>query len=137
MDQPSNPQAADNPAGAPVLPDAAPEPQEPAVIRREDYRPFAWKVPEIRLDFDLGVETTQVEATLKVTPNPDAEPSDEIRLDGDGLVLESVTVDGVARNDWRREGEDLVIPLSQGEHTLGIVTRIDLIDALLARPEIA
>ena len=67
MDQPSNPQTAANGAsGAPVLPDAAPDPHEPAIIRREDYVPFAWHVPEIRLHFDLGLETTRVEATLKV-----------------------------------------------------------------------
>ena len=96
MDQPSNPQTATNaPSGAPVLPDAAPDPQAPAVILRKDYQPFAWRVPEIRLDFDLGIETTRVEATLTIEPNRDAEPSDEIRLDGDGLVLESVAVDGV------------------------------------------
>ena len=36
MDQPSDlPTAANAPSGSPVLPDAAPEPQEPAVIRRK------------------------------------------------------------------------------------------------------
>ncbi|GAB5348855.1 aminopeptidase N [Alteriqipengyuania sp. 357] len=125
MDQPSTPQAAaDSPAGAPNLPDAAPEPHEPAVIRREDYAPFAWRVPAIRLAFDLGIETTRVEATLDVEPNPDAEASDEIRLDGDGLVLESVHVDGAECTDWRREGEALIVPLAPGAHKLAIVTRI-------------
>ncbi len=125
MDQPSNPQTATNaPSGAPVLPDAAPDPQAPAVIRREDYQPYAWRVPEIRLDFDLGIETTRVKATLTIEPNPDAEPSDEIRLDGDGLVLESVAVDGSPRDDWRRDGETLVVPLGQGAQKLTIVTRI-------------
>ena len=58
MDQPSNPAAADNaPAGAPVLPDAAPEPDAPAIIRRKDYTPFPWRVPEVRLAFDLGQPT--------------------------------------------------------------------------------
>ena len=81
MDQPSDlPTAATTPSGAPVLPDAAPEPQSPAVIRREDYKPFAWLVPEIRLEFDLGVDTTQVQAVLKVAPNPDAEGADEIQM---------------------------------------------------------
>ncbi|MBL4792642.1 MAG: aminopeptidase N, partial [Citromicrobium sp.] len=125
MDQPSNPSTAANaPAGAPVLPDAAPEPQEPAIIRRKDYAPFPWRVPEIRLDFDLGLETTRVEATLSVEPNPEAQAEDEIRLDGDGLVLESVSVDGERREDWSRDGENLIVPLTPGKHTLTIVTRI-------------
>ena len=125
MDQPSDlPTAANAPSGSPVLPDAAPEPQEPAVIRRKDYAPFAWRVPAIRLDFDLGIETTRVKATLTVEPNPDAEAEEEIRLDGDGLVLERVHVDGEERTDWRRDGEALIVPLGAGEHTLTIVTRI-------------
>ncbi len=125
MDQPSNPSTAANaPAGAPVLPDAAPEPQEPAIIRRKDYAPFPWRVPEIRLDFDLGLETTRVEASLSVEPNPEAQAEDEIRLDGDGLVLESVSVDGERREDWSRDGENLIVPLTPGKHTLTIVTRI-------------
>ena len=124
MDQPSNPQTATNASGAPVLPDAAPEPQEPAVIRREDYKPFPWRVPAIRLDFDLGLETTRVATTLNVEPNPDAEPAEQIRLDGDGLVLESVSIDGEACEDWKRDGEDLVVPLTPGDHALTIVTRI-------------
>ena len=125
MDQPSNPAAADNaPAGAPVLPDAAPEPHAPAIIRRKDYTPFPWRVPEVRLAFDLGIESTRVEATLSVEPNPQAGAASAIRLDGDGLVLESVAVDGEPRDDWQRDGEALVVPLSSGPHTLTIVTRI-------------
>ncbi len=125
MDQPSDPPtAADSAAGAPTLPDAAPEPHAPAVIRRADYRPFAWRVPEIRLEFDLGLETTRVMATLKVEPNPDADAAEEIRLDGEALVLESVAVDGEPREDWRREGESLIVPLTAGAHTLTIATRI-------------
>ena len=125
MDQPSNPAAADNaPAGAPVLPDAAHEPDAPAVIRRKDYTPFPWRVPEVRLAFDLGIESTRVEATLSVEPNPQAGAASAIRLDGDGLVLESVAVDGEPRDDWQRDGEALVVPLSSGPHTLTIVTRI-------------
>jgi len=38
----------------------------PAAIRREDYRPPEWLVPEISLDFDLGAEKTIVRATLQV-----------------------------------------------------------------------
>ena len=125
MDQPSDlPTTANAPSGAPVLPDAPPEPQSPAVIRRKDYTPFPWLIPAIRLNFDLGLETTRVEATLEVASNPDAQSASSIRLDGDGLVLESVTVDGEEREDWRREGENLVVPLTPGDHTLSIVTRI-------------
>ncbi|MCT2557972.1 aminopeptidase N [Tsuneonella sp. YG55] len=113
------------PDGNPQMADAPPLPAEPPVIRREDYKPFPWRVPTTRLDFALGVEATRVTATLAVEPNPDAEPSSEIRLSGDGLEPASVTVDGHGSNSWRMEGSDLVIPLEQGAHELTIVTQID------------
>ena len=42
-------------ADAQTAPEAPPRPTHVA-IRREDYRPPDWLVPEIRLDFDLGIE---------------------------------------------------------------------------------
>src|SRR3546814_13297085 len=41
-----------------------------------------------------------------------------LRLDGAGQVPLSVTVDGVAINDWRLEGETLVVPLDGSAHTI-------------------
>jgi aminopeptidase N len=34
-------------------------PAAPAVIRREDYRPPDWQVPDMTLDFDLDAATTR------------------------------------------------------------------------------
>jgi aminopeptidase N len=88
----------------------------PLVIRREDYTPPKWLVPETKLDFDLDPSTTRVTATLSVTRNGDhAEP---LRLDGAGQKPLSVTVDGVAINDWRIDGEQLVIPLAGTAHVV-------------------
>jgi aminopeptidase N len=94
-------------------------------IRRADYRPFAWKVPQVALDFTLGIAATQVTATLIVERNPLAEPSATIRLNGDGLVPLSVTVDGQAVNDWAMEGDDLIVPLPGAAHTIQITTSIN------------
>ncbi len=91
-------------------------PAVPAVHRREDYRPPAWLVPEVALDFALDPAATRVKARLSVTRNSDmAEP---LRLDGEGLTPLSVSVDGVAVNDWRIEGEQLVVPLSGERHVV-------------------
>ena len=52
----------------------------PLVIRREDYTPPEWLVPETKLAFDLDPSTTRVTATLSVQRNGDhAAP---LRLDG-------------------------------------------------------
>jgi aminopeptidase N len=114
-----------NPEGNPELADAAPMPSEPPVIRREDYEPFSWLVPETRLNFDLGVEKTTILSTLKVERNPGAKPTKDLRLNGDGIEAQSVAVDGEPVNDWRMDGSDLVIALGGDTHTVEIVTQID------------
>lgn len=112
------------PDGNPELADAAPTPHEPPMIRREDYRPYPWLVPATHLDFRLGLETTTVTATLTVERNPAADASPELRLDGDSLTAQSVTVDG-APADWRMDGPDLVVTLPGAKHGVTIVTTID------------
>jgi aminopeptidase N len=112
------------PDGNPELADAAPTPHEPPMIRREDYRPYPWLVPTTHLDFRLGLEATTVTATLTVERNSAAEASHELRLDGDSLTAQSVTVDG-APADWRMDGPDLVLTLPGARHTVAIVTTID------------
>ena len=104
--------------------DAAPTPHEPPVIRREDYEPYPWLVSETELDFDLGLETTRVTSKLTVAHNAKAALADSIRLDGDHLELLSVKVDGEVRNDFSRDGGDLIIPLSGDAHAIEIVTSI-------------
>ncbi len=115
---------AHDPDLGPEMADAAPTPHEPPVIRREDYKPFPWLVPEIDLQFDLGLEATRVVSKLTVARNARAAASPTIRLDGDGLELLSVKVDGEVRNDWSRDGGDLIIPLNADAHEIEIATEI-------------
>ncbi|MCM8731003.1 aminopeptidase N [Hephaestia sp. GCM10023244] len=91
-------------------------PALPAVTRREAYQPPDWHVPELALDFDLDAAETRVRATLTVTR---AGAHDRpLKLDGAGQVPLSVTVDGVAINDWRLDGATLVVPLEGDAHTI-------------------
>src|SRR5690242_1860707 len=100
-----------------TIPDAQTAPEAPptpthVTIRREDYRPPDWLVPEIHLDFDLGLERTRVRATLQVERNGDHERP--LRLDGDGLTLISLTADG----EWRMDGPALLIEISSDHATV-------------------
>ncbi|MWV28708.1 aminopeptidase N [Aurantiacibacter rhizosphaerae] len=113
------------PDGNPELADAARTPQEPPTIRREDYQPFPWTVPEVSLDFDLGLEATRIVSTLKVARNPAAEASPTIRLNGDGLEVVSVAIDGEPSNGWTMDGDDLLLTLPGEAHEIRIVTEID------------
>jgi aminopeptidase N len=95
---------------------------EPAIIRREDYQPPDWLVPDIALDFDLAAGRTRVIATLSVTRNGGHDRP--LALHGDGLTPNRVLVNGEAINDWTLEGGKLVIPVTGDTAT--IETEVDI-----------
>lgn len=86
----------------------------PATIRRADYAPPAWAVPHVALDFTLDAAETRVRAALTVARG--GTHDEPLRLDGAGQTPLSVRVDGVAVDDWRIEGEQLVVPLTGDSH---------------------
>ena len=97
----------------------------PTITRREDYRPPAWLVPDIALDFDLGLERTIVHANLKVERNPGADDREPLRLKGEGIEPQEILVDGERINDWRMEDGDLVLPLPADAHHVSITTALE------------
>src|SRR5436190_4757809 len=99
---------------AQVAPEAPPSPTHVA-IRREDYRPPDWLVPEIHLDFDLELERTRVRATLSVERNGSHDRP--LRLDGDELELVSAKVDGQTA-DYRVDGPALILDIVGGRATV-------------------
>ena len=98
-------------------------PAPPPVIRREDYSPPVWLVPDVALDFKLGLEETRVTARLLVRRNLNigAQP---LRLPGDGLTAQTVLVDGQIHNDWRMDGADLLIELPGDAHEVTVETHV-------------
>nr|WP_298932093.1 aminopeptidase N [uncultured Erythrobacter sp.] len=114
-----------NPEGNPEIADAAPSPTEPPVILRKDYAPFPWQVPQTKLAFDLGAETTKVTTTLSVERNPDADASSQLRLNGDSLKADAVSIDGETVTDWSMDGPDLVVTLPGESHEVTIETTLD------------
>ncbi len=97
----------------------------PATIRREDYQPPVWLVPEVELSFQLDLDATRVWSRLTVQRNPEGSGEQVIRLKGDGLTPLVVEVDDVVRNDWRMEGGDLLIDLADDTHRIEIETCIN------------
>ncbi|SEL78552.1 aminopeptidase N [Sphingomonas palmae] len=93
-----------------------PAPSAPAVIRREDYTAPAWTVPTTTLDFALDPAVTRVRARLSVERSGAHDLP--LRLDGAGQRIVSVAVDGVSVNEWRIEGEQLVLPLPGDAHVI-------------------
>jgi aminopeptidase N len=94
----------------------------PAAIRREDYRPPDWLVPEIELDFELGAEKTIVRSTLHVARNGSQRAP--LRLEGDAIAPISVAVNGEAAA-WALDGGDLVLEIEGEAATVEIVTELN------------
>ncbi|HPV24898.1 MAG TPA: aminopeptidase N, partial [Casimicrobium sp.] len=69
---------------------------ENAVIRRGDYRaPGCW-VDKVDLTFDLDPTCTRVTSVLTLRRNDAPNAADTFSLLGDGLTLESISLNGVA-----------------------------------------
>ncbi|GGY30002.1 aminopeptidase N [Rhodanobacter panaciterrae] len=61
------------------------------MIRLSDYRAPAWRVETVELDFDLGIDASEVSARLLLRRDP--AQNAPLRLDGENLQLLSITLD--------------------------------------------
>lgn len=101
-------------ADARVVPEEIPSPTHVA-IRREDYRPPDWLVPEIELSFALDPQRTQVNTKLTVVRN--GRHDRPLRLDGDELRLLQAQVDGDEAR-WSMDGPALVVEIDGDRATV-------------------
>lgn len=87
------------------------ESSKPVVLLR-DYRPPAWRITGVELEFDLDPAATTVAARLVVERDP-AQPAEPLRLDAEQLELLGVRVDGraLAPGGYRFDAGALAIPL--------------------------
>ncbi|MDR7124026.1 aminopeptidase N [Pseudotabrizicola sp. 4114] len=65
-------------------------------IHLADYRPFSHLVDQVALSFQLSPQATKVQARLEMRPNPARGSGHDLRLDGEGLRLVSLSLDGRA-----------------------------------------
>src|SRR2546421_3150646 len=81
-------------------------------VRLDQYRPPDWLVETVELDVSLHPTATKVRATLKMSPNPKAAAPAPIVLDGDGLRLVSLKLDGSALrpDSYAATPDSLTIP---------------------------
>ncbi|MDT3687312.1 MAG: aminopeptidase N [Pseudorhodoplanes sp.] len=63
-------------------------------IRLQDYRPPDWLVDKVDLDVALHPGASRVRSVLTLRPNPAARHPAPLVLDGDGLTLKSLSIDG-------------------------------------------
>jgi len=97
-------------------------------VRLEDYRAPDWLVDKVELDVALHPRATKVRSRLTLRPNPAAAHPAPLKLDGDGLALESLAIDGtpLAAEAFTATPDSLTIAQPpQGAFQLEIVTTID------------
>ncbi|WP_173931159.1 aminopeptidase N [Chelativorans sp. Marseille-P2723] len=64
------------------------------IFRLEDYRPSEYLIPQVDLAFRLDAHETEVTATLTVERRSGVEGARPLVLDGDGLSLDYLLIDG-------------------------------------------
>ena len=98
------------------------------VFRLADYKPADYMIPETRLTFRLDRDQTRCTALLTLERREGVEAGTPVELDGDGLVLERLLVNGAALPGGFKAGPDRLVitePPSDRRFTLEIVTRLD------------
>ncbi len=103
----------------------APQAPTHVEIRREDYQPPDWLVPQTELKFTLGIEETRVQSKLAVERNPQGAADAPLRLNGDELRPLGVWVDGALSDSWTMDGDDLLMELPGDRHEIGVETQIN------------
>ena len=96
-------------------------------IRLKHYRPPDWLVETVTLDVSLHPTQSKVRATLVLKPNPAATAAPLV-LDGDGLSLTSLKIDGTAlpAESYVATPDSLTIPqVPNRPFTLEIETLVD------------
>src|SRR6187455_431157 len=96
-------------------------------IRLQDYRPPEWLVDRVSLDVSLHPTSAKVKATLSLRPNP-TRAAAPLVLDGDGLRLVSLKLDGTAVPDsnFIATPDGLTIPQPPNKpFTLEVETVVD------------
>ena len=102
--------------------------EEPKPVRLSEYRPPDWLVETVHLDVKLHPTRTPVRATLKLKPNPAAGAPAPLTLDGDGVNLVSLKLDGkeLAGERYIATADRLVIAQPpNAPFTLEIETQVD------------
>jgi aminopeptidase N len=98
--------------------------EQPVPINLSDYRPPAYLIDEVHLDFALEPMATRVKARMTVRRNGDH--SDPLVLDGVRLKLISITIDGETLPDNRRELTDETLSISGAPAAFTLETEVEI-----------
>uniref|UniRef100_UPI0033404428 aminopeptidase N n=1 Tax=Castellaniella defragrans TaxID=75697 RepID=UPI0033404428 len=92
-------------------------------VHRSDYAPYPYRLPEVRLEFDLNPERTLVRSTMRFEPI-EGRDGQTLALQGEGLELVSILLDGHAlpASDYALDDQTLTLRPPSGRAFTLIVT---------------
>ena len=102
--------------------------EEARPVRLSEYLPPDWLVETVHLDVKLDATRSPVRATLRLKPNPASSAAAPLKLDGDGLTLVSLKIDGETVSPDRFVATPNGLTIQQPPHgpfTLEIETLVD------------
>lgn len=94
---------------------------EPQAKYRKDYRAPDYTITDVALDFDLSADDTVVTAVSHLVRQ--SEHAQPLVLNGEGLTLVSVAVNGEPVTDYQQDSHSLTINGLPAECELTIITR--------------
>src|SRR5690554_6808584 len=101
---------------------------QPQTIYLSEYQAPEYLVDHVSLRFELFEDGARVHSTLSIRRNPAAaQSSAPLELDGDGLTLESLALNGqpLASDEYQNEGDKLVVQAVPEVFELTVVTWIE------------
>ncbi|MCB1863873.1 MAG: aminopeptidase N [Chromatiales bacterium] len=92
----------------------------PKTVRLRDYTQPPYRVARVELRFELESPETRVHAKLSILAAPQTPTGAPLRLDGEGLRLERIAVDGrsLAPSDYTRDTNGLTLHVPPAEFEL-------------------
>ncbi|MFC4298014.1 aminopeptidase N [Castellaniella hirudinis] len=95
-------------------------------IFRQDYTPYPYRLPQVRLEFDLAAESARVRSELRFESAPDTAPGAPLVLHGEDLELIEVRLDGrpLSADEYQLTDDTLsLVPPGHGKpFTVGVVS---------------
>src|SRR5512147_2380298 len=100
--------------------------QQSPTIRREDYRTPDYRIEQVELEFDLGLESTRVKAKLAIRAADTRAGVRPLVLDGEDLELVALSLDGkpLSDSDYTVDEKGLTVHAPPAAFTLDIETTI-------------
>lgn len=80
-------------------------------VYRKDYQAYPWDIEQLDLHFDIGRETTVVQASMTMRQKPGVGEPRDIVLNGSELELVSIKLNGseLTEDEYKLSGEELTI----------------------------